>query len=405
MKNEIKADNYNYTRNISKKDIKNFESEMSKYIGDIDKGTFKVLEIKPSGNSWGDYKRTVAQVYDFLKKESKNITIVFDGFKIFQLWLDPKNLKELKDKIDEKFKGSEYHTIKFKNKLDRISLYKVNNKNGLVSTPIERNHILNFKKRYNTIHKVYNKVTGKSFKWEKKGNMDIKDIERIGKKVKDYFSIMQDQLREMYDDPKKSPFNLEDRERENFFKQVRKIWQDRNKKKSSYDIVSKSMIDKFKIGTHLVRRMHERNVSPSKMVEAFDNGKQLKNINEPHIIVIRHENLGIPLDTRAKKIRTVVKRDIFKDMSDQEFLTRFNKDYKNAEYKLKEAKSDYTVSDLRKVKTIDQLMKLMNLTEDDFKKDMLRQEDFNKKKEKPKVKIPKNRMKNLMQQIMLDDKK
>ena len=90
----------------------------------------------------------------------------------------------------------------------------------------------------------------KESKKEKKDNKSKIDAILIGseitaKKVQDYFSFMQNQLRENF--PKenyKSPMQIEDKgEKDNFFKQVKKLWK---KKKGESKEASTVKVDFFK---------------------------------------------------------------------------------------------------------------------------------------------------------------
>ena len=49
--------------------------------------------------------------------------------------------------------------------------------------------------------------------------------ERIAKKVNEYFKFMQDKLQRQFGKHIKSPFQLKDNEKKDFFKQVKKEWE------------------------------------------------------------------------------------------------------------------------------------------------------------------------------------
>jgi hypothetical protein len=231
VKDTIEADNYNYTKNITKKVIDNFNNDV--YSKD-NNSVVDVLKINKKNNVWGDYKRTVAQIYDYLKEEYKNLKIIFDGNE-FEIWipkLEKSKLNNLKKDLNDKFKSSDYHNLNFLSNSKKTNIYQINKDNGIVSSEVKRNKLLEFKKNNNTIDKIYKKVKNKNFKWDnkKESKMNTDEKLKIAKKVQEYFKFMQDQLKEMYGGKTKSPMQLEDRERDNFFKQVKKLWKNKNEK-------------------------------------------------------------------------------------------------------------------------------------------------------------------------------
>jgi len=272
MKDDIIADNYRYTKNITKDNISKFEKDLKKYLNKED-GKYYVVQVDAKSDTWSEAKRKISQVSDFLDSFTKKNKIIYDGdysFQILAYMKEGYTLKELKDKISEKFKNSSYHSIKVLPKNKKFKVFKINPKTGLVSTEIKRSKLKDFKKKDNTIDKIYMRNLHKRFKWDKK-SMDFNErIEKIrekkdrwkgrkgeredikspedrygpkdklkeedksldkkdrfknkySKKVKEYFKFMQNQLKEMYEDVG-SVHDLSDRDRKNFYRQVRKVW-------------------------------------------------------------------------------------------------------------------------------------------------------------------------------------
>jgi hypothetical protein len=213
----IKADNYNYTKNITQPHVDKFENDVKKVIDDISSKFELVIEFYFDDESFSDIKRTIANVYDFLKSEISDVKIIFDGGNKFQIWSNTskqKDSKYFKKIINEKFKDSPYHNLKFvKNK---IKLLKINKETGLVSTEIKRKNLIKFKKRENVLDSVYSKITKNKFDWKlKKSNYSSDKTKKI---VQDYFKFKHDQLDEMYkniNDPK-----YKDRDQDNFYRQL-----------------------------------------------------------------------------------------------------------------------------------------------------------------------------------------
>jgi len=57
-------------------------------------------------------------------------------------------------------------------------------------------------------------------------------MDRLSKKVNEYFKFVQDVLKQNYDGKIKSPLQIKDKkERDNFFAQVKKLWSDKHKNK------------------------------------------------------------------------------------------------------------------------------------------------------------------------------
>ena len=57
-------------------------------------------------------------------------------------------------------------------------------------------------------------------------------MDRLSKKVGEYFKFVQDVLKQNYSGKIKTPVQIKDKEeRDNFFAQVRKLWNDKHKNK------------------------------------------------------------------------------------------------------------------------------------------------------------------------------
>ena len=56
-------------------------------------------------------------------------------------------------------------------------------------------------------------------------------MDRLSKKVNEYFKFVQDTLKKNFEGKYKSPLQITDKkERDNFFAQVKKLWEDHKKK-------------------------------------------------------------------------------------------------------------------------------------------------------------------------------
>lgn len=56
-------------------------------------------------------------------------------------------------------------------------------------------------------------------------------MDKLSKKVSEYFKFVQDVLKQNYNGKIKSPVHIKDKEeRDNFFAQVKKLWNDKHKK-------------------------------------------------------------------------------------------------------------------------------------------------------------------------------
>lgn len=207
----FKADNYNYTKDITSSNIKNyfygiknniipFLKVTPKEFNSINKGfdtefnytiddstSFFILSIFSGKNIiWGDLKRIVKQVFDFisLHKEVKKIEIIFVNWNHFYLKVNLKeknNFESIKkiwiDLLKNKFKESNMFVFDqkdisakkigfFFNKRNIIP-YSINKETGLVVVPIDIDHLENFKQKDATLDKIYQILLKKPFNWEK----------------------------------------------------------------------------------------------------------------------------------------------------------------------------------------------------------------------------------------------
>jgi hypothetical protein len=354
MNNVIEADNYNYTKNITKKHINKFENDVKDKIEDISSEFEFVVEFVFDKEKFSEIKQVIANVYDFLDKFSSNLKIVFDGNLKFQIWATTTKVKDYnyyKKIINEKFKNSPYHNLKFvKNK---IKLLKINNETGLVSNEIKRKNIMNFKKKQNTLDSVYSKLTKNKFDWEiKKSNTNSGKAKKI---VQDYFKFKHDQIHNMYDEDLNY---LQDREEENFYRQVRN---------ASFEIIPKARLNSFFLDTHTIRRMDERNVSPPTFIKIINEGKQFQGVISPHKVFIKKEKSPtvIVLDTRSQKFLTVMKKDDFINLEGITLVKFLEQKYKR--YAEKEKK--ITLKELENFKTVEELKNNLNITKVDYDRD------------------------------------
>lgn len=330
----IKADNYKYTKNIREDHISVFESDLKNLKNSIDSKYSDFLSFK-LGDSLSDKKRKISQIYDFLYDFNRDFIIVFDGEDDFQIWGN----FSLEDKkiIKEKFKD-----ILKKNK--KIKLFNVNKKTGLVSFYFEDiNLFKSFKKSEATMDKVYKKELNKIFDWNGKKN-------KLAKKVQDYLKFKHDQLMDMIDF-KNHNYKLEDRENNNFYKQVRN---------ASEKILPLARIYNYSVYPHLIRRMEERNVAPKKIIDIIKDGKQLRS-GQVHKLYIVKGKYVVVLNTIEEKISTVISLD-YPNLSDRELVHKLD---------AKKAKKEKTilVKDLNNFENLEDLKKHMNITELDYIKD------------------------------------
>jgi DNA primase len=198
----LKADNYYYTKDITKEVIDNYYSGVKKYIKPHTKDisgeeifisspksvTYFVLDIDPGKDViWGDIKRGVLQLHDFLEdtEKLKEIKIYFTGENSFHLWCYLKSKKLLKDVkkewrkiLDEKFKDSDFLVLDKKNpknnqiniefKSKYIAPYSLRKETGLACVDIPVKKLKSFKKLDATLDKVYKKIVGEKFPWKSK---------------------------------------------------------------------------------------------------------------------------------------------------------------------------------------------------------------------------------------------
>jgi hypothetical protein len=218
----IRSDNYKYTKNITRDHISFFNKKFKSKSDSFYEGEYFILGVPHKKESWGDSKRKTAWAYDSLKDHVKKVDILFDGNKNFQLMVrlnKNQNKKDLTDLIEGKFKKE----IKILPKSKKIKIYKVDEKTGNVSSDVNRSKLLKIKKNDHTLDKLFLRHFNKKFPWNKKMASIDKDL--IAKKVKEYFKLPLDQLKEMHHIKRMD--DLEDRNDKNFFRQVRKIYKKR----------------------------------------------------------------------------------------------------------------------------------------------------------------------------------
>ena len=83
--------------------------------------------------------------------------------------------------------------------------------------------------------------------WKSKKESSTEEDIKFAKKVQDYFSFMQNQLRENFPkDNYKSPMQIEDKgEKDNFFKQVKKLWKKKKGETKEAATVQEGFFKKF----------------------------------------------------------------------------------------------------------------------------------------------------------------
>jgi hypothetical protein len=284
MEDEIKADNYNYTKNITPEHVNRFEKQLSSFRN-VSEPQYIIL-IDSKSDVWREIKRNVIFAYDFFDDQFDSIKIAYDGDKSFQLFLYGEKVlskNSLSKIISEKFKSNSDVSIKIQPSSKQIQILEVNKDTGLVSTLIEKSKLNEFKKKDCTIDVIYKKKLKKDFEWaadrfasavraqmlnwkdrvekikedrikrqdriknredqektihKPKTELHNKKVEpeddkemsksKISKQIKDYFSYNQDQVEDVYQGVDK-PFKDTDRDNDNFSRQVRKVM----KKKSS----------------------------------------------------------------------------------------------------------------------------------------------------------------------------
>jgi hypothetical protein len=233
MQEKIKADNYNYTRDIQTKHILFFTDKLKKYnlCSSCNFGIF----IKGDTKNWSEIKRDVALIYDFLEEKCDKINIVYDGDSSFQILCNPEKgigLKKFEDLLDNKFSNASKLNYKILNTSDFIKNYQVNKTTGLSSLLIDRDSLMSFKKNDSTLDNIFKKKLNKKFNWDIKEGTNMSKKVSSTKVVQDYYKFVHDQLQGIIDSPEKS-FKEEDRQEDNFYRQLQKL-----KKKSSQPLVS-----------------------------------------------------------------------------------------------------------------------------------------------------------------------
>jgi len=160
----IPADNYNYTKNITKENISFFKNKVKEKIK---KDTSTVIRVSPNNEDWINTKRIVLQIYDFLKENIKDVRIFFTGDKAFDLWCylnKNQDKKFLESLLKEKFRNSKKHKMEF---IPKVIPYDINKNTGLAYSEVTEKDLLKFKRKDSTIDKVYKKIFKKEFPWKK----------------------------------------------------------------------------------------------------------------------------------------------------------------------------------------------------------------------------------------------
>lgn len=213
---------------------------------------------------------------------------------------------------------------------------------------------MDWKDRVEQIKK--NKLEFKTRKKQLKDNLntnkdDTEFKEKVSKKVKDYFKFMHDQLKEMYEGAG-SVHELSDREKDNFYKQVKEMW--KHKKSNLEKPLSSSLLNKYILTDHFIERMFERKVTPKKVIEVLENGKQIKIFGTKYLVT--KGTIMIPLDTGDKKLKTVMREDKYLNMSEKDFIIE-----QMAKLRQKRVfgKKQLTVMDLRKMDSLDDLKRFL----------------------------------------------
>jgi len=164
-------------------------------------------------------------------------------------------------------------------------------------------------------------------------------------------------------------------------------------KKSSYEIISKSDIDSYKMSVHVLARMKQRNITPIEMIEHIDRGKQVTKDRE--IVAILYKNILSILNAKARKVLTVIDDDKFRNWTTEDVKRK-----KLSTVVSYLPRPSIKVRDLRKMKTIEDLDKAIQKLEG------LKEET--KKVKEPAKKAPpetKEQRRNIMKNFMNLDKK
>ena len=125
-------------------------------------------------------------------------------------------------------------------------------------------------------------------------------------------------------------------------------------KRSSLEFLSRGGINNFTLSKHVIKRMFDREVSPEKLIEVLDNGKQYRDANNPTHFKINLKKITVFLDNASKKIVTVEKEDKFLNWSDDDFQRKkfsFEDDVTTSA-------KEITVKELRSIKTLAELKNL-----------------------------------------------
>jgi len=344
MSEYIKADNYIYTRNIYPNHIKKFEEDLKSKKNYYESYYTNFFKINNLSDSFTANKNKLMQICDFLNDVNTSYIIVFDGDYSFEIWsnLDGNQIKLLLNKFDKK-------VLEKMKKNEKIKLFKINKNNGLSSCVLNPKSIKQFKIKDSSIDTVYKNELDKKFNWEK-----LKmSKEKLVKKVQDYLKFKHNQILDMYD---KEKSDLEDRDEDNFFKQVRK---------SSFEILPKARLNSYSLGVHVIKRMDERFVSPPKFIQIINEGKQLQGNILPNKIFIKKGIFVVVADSRSQKFLTVIRNDEFNEISDINLKKLLEINY----HKYADDDKKINLKELEKFRTIDDLKNYLKITELDYKKD------------------------------------
>lgn len=359
MNEVIKADNYIYTKNIYPENINNFEYDLKEKKKEYEKNFNIFFNIINKDDSFSSNKKKVNQICDFLKDITLDFILVFDSKDSFQLWanLTPNQINLLTKKFDNDF-------LEKIPKDKKIEIFKINKENGLSSCVISCEKLKSFKKKDSSMEKVYKKELGLNFSWKK---LKI-SREKLIKDVQDYLKFKHNQIYDMVD-YKNHKYKLEDREDENFYKQVRN---------ASFEFLKKPQLNNFVLSVHVIRRMDERDVSPSKFLDVINNGKQVVSKTFAYKIFIQKGATVIVADNSKQKFLTVIKDNNFVGLDERNLIREMEQGYdKFADIS---QKKEIQLKDLNKFKTIVELKEHLNITQKDYDEDEARIQSYKKRK-------------------------
>jgi len=358
MSDKIKADNYVYTRNIYPENIKKFEGDLKDKASLYEDKYNVFFKIKNKENSFSSNKKKVYQVCDFINDINMDFILVFDSEDSFQIWsnLSQDQINLVERKFDKNF-------LERISKSKKIKLFKINKENGLSSCVLDFKKINNFKLKDSNLEKIYRKELDKNFSW----NRTKISREKLIKDVQDYLKFRHDQLFDMVD-YKNHKYKKEDREDNNFYKQVRN---------ASFEIIKKPQLNNFVLGVHVIRRMEERSVSPSKFLDVINSGDQVRSEAIPHKVFIRKGATVVVADNRDYKFLTVMKSENYVGINDKILLKELEQGYHKYGDELKN--KEISLKNLEKFKTLEELKNHLNITEEDYKNDENRIQNYKKR--------------------------